>query len=59
MTLAIICFIFCLISAIVFIGVGYHNYKKKNDIDELQAGCLFAFISLFGCLISGIRIILG
>lgn len=56
MTLAIICFIFFLISAIFFISSGYRTYKKTNDFDELQASCLFAFISLSGCLISGIRI---
>lgn len=56
MTLAIICFILFLIAAIFFMSAGYIIYKKKNDIDELQAGYLFAIISLCGCLISGIRI---
>ena len=59
MTLAIICFIFFLITAIFFISAGYRIYKKKNDFDELQAGFLFAIISLSGCLISGIRILLN
>lgn len=53
---AISTFIFCFICAIFFISAGYVLYKKKNDINEFYAGCVFCVISLTGCLVSGLGI---